>query len=195
MLWGSTRDNLPWRGNLCFVTQVNSRRLDILHFIFILFSTMLYANNKPRRSSASLRAFTLLEILVVIAIIGMLVGLTVTNLDKLFGHAQVDIARTFVTNSMKMPLTAYRMDMGDYPSTAEGLRALSAAPQNKADRWRGPYVQDGKIPDDPWKEPYQYRYPGTKNKGGYDIWSKGEDHQDGTADDIGNWSAESTTEK
>ncbi|MFA5265046.1 MAG: type II secretion system major pseudopilin GspG [Opitutaceae bacterium] len=141
------------------------------------------------------RAFTLLEILVVLAIIGMLVGLGVTNLDKIFGGAQVDIARTFVGASMKMPLTAYRMDMGDYPSTAEGLKALCTAPSGKADRWRGPYVTDGRIPDDPWKEAYQYRYPGQRNKSGYDLWSKGPDKQDGTADDIGNWASDTAEQK
>lgn len=136
-----------------------------------------------------------MEILIVLAIIGLLVGLGVSNLDRIFGGAQTDIARTFVNSSMKMPLTAYRMDMGDYPSTSEGLRALAVAPQGKADRWRGPYVADARIPDDPWKEAYQYRYPGVKNKTGYDLWSKGPDHQDGTADDIGNWAAEAGSEK
>lgn len=141
------------------------------------------------------RAFTLLEILVVLAILGLLAGLAIGNLDKLFGGAQVDIARTFVGTSMKMPLTAYRMDMGDYPTTAEGLKALAVAPSGKTDRWRGPYVNDGNIPLDPWKRPYQYRYPGVKNKSGYDLWSMGPDGQDGTADDIGNWSNDATEQK
>lgn len=130
----------------------------------------------------------MLEILVVIAIILLLVGLAVNNVDKLFGGAQTDIAKVFVSSSMKMPLTAYRVDMGGYPSTAEGLQALVSAPQSNADRWRGPYVAEGKLPNDPWGEKYQYRFPGQRNKGSYDIWSKGPDKQDGTADDIGNWS-------
>jgi general secretion pathway protein G len=158
-------------------------------------SNSFSSSRKRLLERRSTRAFTLLEILVVLAIIGLLAGLAVTNLDKLFGGAQTDIARTFVSTSMKMPLTAYRMDMGDYPSTAEGLKALSTVPSNKADRWRGPYVTEGRIPDDPWKEPYQYRYPGTKNKNGYDLWSKGPDKQDGTADDIGNWAPETAEQK
>jgi len=147
---------------------------------------MSYVSRFSRRASRA-RGFTLLEILVVLAIVGMLVGLAVGNFDKIFGNAQEKVAHTFVNSSMKAPLMAYRMDMGDYPSSAEGLQALVAAPQSRGDRWKGPYVTDGVIPPDPWNEPYQYRYPGTHNKSGFDLWSKGRDKQDGTADDIGNW--------
>lgn len=132
-------------------------------------------------------AFTLLEILVVLAIIGMLVGLAVTNVGNLFSGSQKDIAKLFVNQTMLAPLNVYRIHMGDFPTTAESLQALITAPANKADRWRGPYLQDSKIPLDPWQEPYQYRYPGVKNKAIYDLWSKGPDKNDGTEDDIGNW--------
>jgi general secretion pathway protein G len=138
----------------------------------------------PRRIDG---AFTLLEILVVLAIIGMLVGLAVTNVDKLFRGSQQDIAKLFVNQSMQAPLNVYRIHMGDFPTTSEGLQALITAPANKADRWRGPYLLDSKLPIDPWGEPYQYRYPGVKNKTTYDLWSKGPDKADGTEDDIGNW--------
>ena len=138
----------------------------------------------PRRIDG---AFTLLEILVVLAIVGLLFSLAVTNFDKLFRGGQQDIAKMFVTQSMQAPLNVYRIHMGDFPSTAEGLQALITAPANKADRWRGPYLQDSKLPLDPWQEPYQYRYPGVKNKASYDLWSKGPDKTDGTEDDIGNW--------
>jgi general secretion pathway protein G len=135
------------------------------------------------------RAFTLLEILVVLAIIGLLVGLAVTRVGGIFGAKQEDIARLFVNSSVKTPLTAYRIDMGGYPSTAEGLQALLTAPANKGDSWRGPYIESpgGKLPLDPWQEPYVYRFPGVKNPTAYDLLSKGADKTEGTADDIGNW--------
>ncbi len=135
----------------------------------------------------ALGAFTLLEILVVLAIIGLLFGLAVTNVGNIFGSSQKDIAKLFVTQSMQAPLNAYRINMGDFPATNEGLQALLTAPANRAERWRGPYLNENKLPLDPWGEPYQYRYPGVKNKNGYDLWSKGPDKQDGTDDDIGNW--------
>lgn len=140
--------------------------------------------NTPR-----LRAFTLIEILVTLAIIGLLVGLLVTNTDRVFGRSEEAAARIFVQESMRVPLMSYRRDVGDYPTTAEGLQALLTAPSGRAERWRGPYLEvpGGKLPTDPWGEPYQYRYPAAKNKSGYDLYSKGRDRQPDTDDDIGNW--------
>jgi general secretion pathway protein G len=137
-----------------------------------------------RRRSRRRRGFTLLEILVVLAIIGLLAGLAITNVDKIFGSAQVGTVQIFVKESMKTSLTSYRIHMGDYPPN---LEALVTAPANKADRWFGPYIEGGKVPLDPWGEPYQYAFPGTRNRGSYDLWSKGPDKQSGTPDDIGNW--------
>ena len=135
------------------------------------------------------RGFTLLEILVVLAIIGLLVGLAVNNVGKILGGGQESIAKIFVNDSIKTSLVRYRIDLGDFPSTAEGLEALVNAPSGRADRWKGPYIdaKGGKLPVDPWNSPYVYRYPGTQNKGGYDVFSKGPDGAEGTADDIGNW--------
>lgn len=134
-------------------------------------------------------AFTLLEILVVLAIIGLLAGLAITNSDKIFGQSQDAVAKIFVRDSLKTSLVRYKFDLGDYPSTAEGLAALLAAPAGKAERWRGPYMDapGNRAPADPWGEAYQYRYPGVKNKTSYDLFSKGADKAEGTDDDIGNW--------
>jgi len=150
-------------------------------------SNLFPHSRADRQRRSGLSAFTLLEILVVLAIIGLLAGLAITNVDKIFGGAQVGTVQIFVKESMKTSLTTYRIQMGDYPSTAEGLQALIERPANKGERWNGPYISGGKIPLDPWGEPYQYAYPGTKNKGSYDLWSKGPDKQGGSEDDIGNW--------
>lgn len=149
----------------------------------------------PSRTIRSLRrdarrGFTLLEIMIALAILGLLVGLAVTNLDTIFGGAQGKTAHLFVNESIKLPLTSYRIQMGDYPNTAEGLQALITPPAARADQWRGPYLQDAKLPVDPWGDPYVYRYPGTRNKTSYDVFSKGPDRTEGTKDDIGNWSEE-----
>jgi general secretion pathway protein G len=146
----------------------------------------------PSRSSYSLRrqrGFTLVEILTVLAIVGLLIGVVVSNTDKIFGQSQESVARIFVRDSLKTSLVRYRIDLGDYPTTAEGLNALITAPSSNADRWRGPYMDalGGKLPLDPWGQPYEYRYPGVKNPGGYDLFSKGLDKTPDTADDIGNW--------
>ncbi len=141
-------------------------------------------------------AFTLLEILVVLAILGLLATLAITNLDTVMGTANDKTADLFVKNTLKVPLKTYSMTMGSYPSTAEGLQALIPAPANKSGQWKGPYLEvDSAVLLDPWKEPYQYRFPGVKNKNSYDLWSKGQDKVDGTADDIGNWASASETAK
>ena len=147
----------------------------------------------PRARVRHTSAFTLLEILVAIAIVGMLAALAITNVDKIFGDAQGATTKLFITG-VKTPLTAYRIHMGSYPSTAEGLQALIANPGSKPG-WSGPYLSDGKLSKDNWGEPYQYAFPGTRNKDSYDIWSKGPDKQSGTADDIGNWEIAPTAEK
>ncbi len=146
--------------------------------------------NTQKNSQPNLRrGFTLLEILIAVAIVGMLVGLAVTNTDKILGQSQEGVAKLFVNESLKTSLVRYRIDLGDYPSTDEGIKALITAPEGKADRWRGPYVEakSGAVPIDPWGEAYQYRYPGTHNTDGYDLFSKGRDKNIDTPDDIGNW--------
>lgn len=150
---------------------------------------MMRSPSSHWRAAGRSRGFTILEILIVLAIMGMLVGLVVTNADKVFGTSQEAVAKIFVRDSLKTPLVRYRMDLGDYPSTNEGLAALVTAPHSSADKWKGPYmdVSGGKVPDDPWKQAYEYRYPGVKNPGGYDLYSKGPDKTAETADDIGNW--------
>jgi general secretion pathway protein G len=131
-------------------------------------------------------AFTLLEILVVLAIMGLLVGLAIASLGQAHRNAEKAAARLMVESSLKTALQLYRISVYDFPSTSEGLEALVARPSLQSTRWSGPYI-DGKVPVDPWGEPYQYVFPGQHNKDSYDLWSKGPDKQSGTADDITNW--------
>ena len=133
----------------------------------------------------SRKGFTLLEIVIAIALLAIIVGAVVTNVEGIFSSGQESVARMFVEETVKTPLMQYRINMGSYPSTEEGLAALVNAPEQRRERWKGPYVS--KLPEDPWGNPYKYRYPGVKNPSSYDVWSTGPDKQDGTDDDIGNW--------
>lgn len=141
----------------------------------------------PRRP---IGAFTLLEILVALGILAMLATLAVTQVDKVFGQSQKSIAQLFVRDSMHVPLLRYRMDVGAYPTTVQGLDALLRAPDGgAAGQWKGPYfeIRGSTKPLDPWGQPYEYRHPGIKNPSGYDLYSAGPDRKAGTDDDIGNW--------
>ena len=131
--------------------------------------------------------FSLIEILIVIALIAVIAGLAISNLGGIFGGQQEKAAQIFVSQSLKIPLTAYKIDMGTYPSTEEGLKALIQAPSGKSSKWKKPYIEE--LPTDPWGNAYQYRYPGSKNvngNSGYDVWSLGPDGSE-SVDDIGNW--------
>ena len=133
------------------------------------------------------RAFTLVEILIVIGLIAAVMGVAVYNLSDLFSSGQAKVEKQKVNEGFGTPLMAYRLHVGTYPSTDEGLAALLVAPEGKSDRWEGPYLKNAETLKDSWKNVYQYRCPGSKNPKSYDLWSLGPDGQDGTADDIGNW--------
>ena len=138
-------------------------------------------------NNSKVRAFTLVEILIVIAIIATLAAVAVNNLGGIFSGNQAKITKIFVRDSIKISLTSYKMDVGSYPSTEQGLKALLQAPTDKKNKWNGPYID--RIPEDPWGNKYKYRFPGIKNvnkSNGYDIWSLGEDGIE-SVDDIGNW--------
>jgi general secretion pathway protein G len=130
-----------------------------------------------------------MEMLLVIGLMGVLMGVMAVGFGNIFGENEKEMAKMFVKQSIKANLMQYRMNMGSYPTTDEGLKALLEAPDgDSSSRWKGPYADT--LPKDPWGDAYQYAYPGTHNKNGYDIWSMGPDKQDGTEDDIGNWGDE-----
>lgn len=139
----------------------------------------------PTRSTRRPSGFSLVEMLIVIALIAVVGTLLIGRIGNLFGGAQEDVAKQFVENALKAPLLKYRVDVGHYPTNQEGgLKALLNAPAGVGDKWRGPYVE--KLPEDPWGNPYQYKYPGTHNPDGYDLWSLGP-NPESDADNIGNW--------
>ena len=141
--------------------------------------------SKKRRA----RGFTLMEILVVIALIGGILALVVVNFQDILGSNQADLEKKKVSanGGFDLALANYRMSVGSYPSSEEGLQALLAAPSGKEARWKPTGLKDPSVLTDSYGKPYGYRFPGTHNPARYDLWSFGPDGQDGTGDDIGNW--------
>jgi general secretion pathway protein G len=132
-----------------------------------------------------LRGFTLLELLVVMVIIGLLAGYVGPKFFAHIGKAEVKTARAQI-DSLEKALDAYRLDVGSYPSTEQGLVSLVQAPAEQP-QWKGPYLKKG-VPEDPWHHPYQYKAPG--EHGEFDLFSLGKDGQPGgtgEAEDIVNW--------
>jgi len=138
----------------------------------------------PKSKFNSKQGFSLIEILTVLALLAVLGGIVIGSFGGILEDGNRAAAQQFVNQSLDASFLKYKIDTGSYPSTAEGIAVLLTAPANKATKWRGPYIE--KMPVDPWQNPYQYRFPGTKNPTKYDLWSFG---PDGIAseDDIGNW--------
>jgi general secretion pathway protein G len=131
------------------------------------------------------RAFTLIELLLVLVILATLAALVVPKFTKRSEQAKITGAGVDISN-IDVALDAFEIDCGRYPSTEEGIRALLDQPQGLTG-WRGPYLKRG-VPKDTWGNPYIYRYPGQHNVNGYDLYSFGPDGQEGGGDDIDNWS-------
>jgi len=126
------------------------------------------------RQAAREQGFTLLELLVVMVIIGLLAGLVAPRYFEQIGKSNTKIARAQI-ESLGKALDQYRLDVGAYPTTEEGLQALMTKPQD-APHWSGPYLQKA-VPPDPWDRPYQYRSPG--EHGDYDLYTYGKGGQPG----------------
>jgi general secretion pathway protein G len=130
--------------------------------------------------------FTLIELLVVLMILGLLAGLVGPRVLKYMGGAKSDTARLQI-EEFGAGLDLYHLEVGRYPTTEEGLEALSRAPAG-VDNWNGPYLKKKTIPMDPWGRPYRYRSPG--ENGDYDLYSLGRDNADGGEgedEDIVSW--------
>ena len=129
-----------------------------------------------RKNHLVLRAgFTLLELLVVLVILGMLAGLVGPRVMKYFSGARSDTTRLQITD-LSTALDMYKLEVGRYPTTDEGLEALVQQPAG-ASHWNGPYLKKKQVPKDPWGQDYHYRFPG--EHGEIDLYSLGADNAEG----------------
>ena len=131
------------------------------------------------------QGFTLLELLVVMVIIGLLAGYVGPKYFSQLGKSETKAAKAQI-EALAKALDTYRLEVGHYPSTEQGLAALNAQPSGEA-KWRGPYLAKG-LPNDPWGKPYLYKHPG--EYGDYDVWTLGSDGTSGgdeAASDVGSW--------
>src|ERR1700733_7313209 len=123
--------------------------------------------NRFRRDN---RGFTLLELLVVIAILGLLIGLVAPAVLRQLGNARTSVAKQSIERIASI-LDMYKLDVGSYPTTEQGLRALVERPTDVSN-WNGPYVKGG-VPIDPWNHPFVYRDPSDRAGHDFDLCSKG----------------------
>ena len=132
-----------------------------------------------------MRGFTLLELLVVLVIIGLLAGYVAPQYFSQIGKSESKVAQAQI-ESFRKALAQYRIDVGSFPTTEQGLQALVARPATDK-KWSGPYLEKT-VPLDPWGKPYLYRSPG--QHGDYDLYSLGKDGVaggSGDAADVVSW--------
>ncbi len=140
--------------------------------------------NLPRKKTG---AFTLIEIMVVVVILGILAATIIPQFMGTTNDAKVSAAKSHIAE-LESALERFNIHMDRYPTTEEGLKALVEAPAGDDKKWRGPYIN--LLRPDPWGTPYQYKYPGAHRANGFDLWSRGADKADGgegDGADIGNW--------
>jgi len=122
-------------------------------------------------------AFTLVELLVVILIIGMLAGFVAPKMFKGLGKAKADIAKAKMA-LIEDALGRFYIDCGRYPDDSEGLQVLVTAPADLQEKWNGPYCKRSELLD-PWGNPYIYLAEGQYNPGSFDLVSYGADGAEG----------------
>ena len=137
------------------------------------------------RLHASARAFTLVEMLLVLVILATLAAIVIPKFAGRSEQAKTTAAKSQIS-SMELALDSFEVDNGYYPKT--GALDLLVNPPANAPKWQGPYLKQG-VPLDPWGGAYVYEFPGKHHMNGYDILSMGPDGRAGTDDDITNWDA------
>lgn len=131
--------------------------------------------------------FTLLELLIVLLIIGLLAAFVGPKYFAQIGKSQTQVTKAQI-EAFDKALDQYRLDLGKYPTTAQGLDALFSAPLNEAN-WKGPYLKKS-VPLDPWGNKYQFTSPGSQPGREYEIVSFGRDGKFGGSGedaDITSW--------
>ena len=136
-------------------------------------------------SFTSQKAFTLVEILMVVIIIGALSSMIIPRLTGRSEQAKVSISKSDIEAHLATALKMYELDNGTFPATPQGLSALRVKPTISPvpKTWNGPYIE--REPIDPWGRPYEYAAPG-EHRPDYDLYSKGKD-ANSDKDDINNW--------
>jgi general secretion pathway protein G len=130
-----------------------------------------------------IKAFTLIELMLVVIIIGALVAMVMPRLTGRTEQARAIAAEADIRANIATALKLYELDNGNFPSSDEGLNALLSKPGTAAN-WHGPYIE--KKPIDPWGREYRYKCPGEHRPADYDLYSLGKDGVEG-ADDVKNW--------
>jgi general secretion pathway protein G len=143
------------------------------HFNITFIKGMIRINRISKKLKKN-KGFTLVEILIVLALIGIIAGLSMSNIGSIFGGSKVKAAQQWVNSTGEAYVTSYLTLVGEYPKSLSDLQAPpSGIP---------PFVKRASDINDPWKKPYQYRYPGTNNPSSFDLFTTAPDGKV-----IGNW--------
>jgi general secretion pathway protein G len=146
----------------------------------------MFPTPRLQRSRRTAAAFTLMEIILVVVIIGIMLTLVAPRIAGKSAQAKRTAAQRQI-DAFKTALQSYEFDVGEFPPA---LQALVVKPADVDENtWKGPYLTSNLVPKDPWQHEYQYKSPGEHYKD-FDIWSTGRDGQDGNDDDITSWERE-----
>lgn len=151
----------------------------------------MYAMRVKRRNRKSRKAFTLLEILLVVGLLALLAAFVVPAVTTQGEKAKRGLAMAAVGDNspLSSAIDQFKFDTGQWP---EELKYLVEKPSDSdiSEKWGGPYIKSLKGLEDPWGREYQYHAPGEHNEAGYDVWSLGSDGVDGNEDDVANWESD-----